>query len=251
MFCEECGSQIRQGAKFCQKCGKSVNYSKTNTSQNYIDNHADKQTDIRHSHVITSYSGKTETVGFLGFQIFCLFTLIIFGFVFMLNDNLHRSLFNNLNSSERTFIQVGIWILITVDFFTAIFKIAKAVAINSTSLFITKQGVFGKAAKETYTAVEEFTLSYDDINYVNIQSDLLTLNTNSGNYKMLINNAQNAADSIWDGKNQISSGTSNGFVGFRDNISCDTDTWCCPDCGKQNNNYVGTCGCGYSRKNRQ
>lgn len=251
MFCDECGSQIRQGAKFCQKCGKAVSSQNISLTQKQIENNKTGKQVIRSLHVIASYEGKKDTIGFLYFQIFLLIILIITGFVFMLNNDFYERLFRSLRTSEKDFIRVCIWILIAVDFFTAIIKISKAAAINSTSLFITEQGIFGKAARETYTSVEEYTINYSDINFVNVKSDLLTLNTNNGDYKLLINYTQDAANKIWEGKKQLLNNLSNNSFGNSYNTSFQTETWRCPDCGKQNNNYVGTCGCGYTRNTRR
>ena len=43
VICSECGSELKEGAQFCNKCGSKVNMNKQETNEEIIENRTDNQ----------------------------------------------------------------------------------------------------------------------------------------------------------------------------------------------------------------
>ncbi len=238
MFCDNCGKQIRSAAKFCSFCGHKVEDQPGRTE--VIEDPFNME-DVRNSRVIKSYGGGSSTDSFLIFQLVLLVALILLGIVFMTNESMNRPIFRSLSSSQEDIFRVLIWCLITIDGIIFIIKALKLGAIKSTQLCITRSGIYGKAAKENYLSVEEFTICFSELHQVSVNSGVLEILSSQGKYKLLLDGAENAADSI----REMKYGTVRGMFPNQTNVP--QNSWICPDCGKINYNYVGTCGCGHSR----
>ncbi len=252
MYCMNCGCQVPDKAKFCPKCGERLEFNPVppnNPVNNTTRQKIKPQPVFSHIEEKKKFSRSYDhkSVGFIGFQIFLLISLITFGLILVLNKDLDTILrtyaFFSGKSSELDILKLCIWTFITIDGITLIIKIIKISVICSTHVFVNENGVYGTGGKDSLLSKAEFNLSYSDITHASTQSGNLIINTTSGKYCCRIENEQDAA-MIINSTLKEDSGTEKTYYSTTDNSFYSDNMWICPSCGKRNYNYVGTCGCG-------
>ena len=251
MYCMNCGHQVPDKAKYCPKCGETLQHIPDNSDNTVqeLNNQNIKPPPVFSSYKIKEFSRSYnhKSVGFIGFQIFLLIILISFGVILMLNKDLDSILrtyaFFYGKSSELDIIKLFIWLLIIIDGITLIIKIVKISVICKTHVVVNETGVYGSGGKESLLSKSDFNLNYSDITHVSTQSGNLIIHTKSGNYCCRIENETDAMSVI---NNTLSESHEIGYIKSNNTNSnyFSSEMWICPSCGKRNYNYVGTCGCG-------
>lgn len=132
----------------------------------------------------------------------------------------------------------------------AVICFIKVPAMKKSYLSINSKGIFGIAGKSYYFSTESFTIPFDQITNLYIKGNSIYIESGGENYRVNIELAGRAESII---NNHRTSGSSDSDSRVFHNISLDSTSkeaqpnpneWKCPVCGRINQNYVGTCGCG-------
>lgn len=171
---------------------------------------------------------------------------------------------------KTIFLLLGI-----LSFILAIVVLIKVPALKKSFICITENGVYGTAGKAFYFATQSFTIPADQITNVTQKGNSIIVESGGNNYRCAINDTYGALHQItalskFNGSYKAENYEYSAFVDCPNcgeinsskNNYCyncntylhnsaeknnDTNSWTCPKCGKVNQNYVGTCGCGEAK----
>lgn len=136
----------------------------------------------------------------------------------------------------------------------------KIPALKKSNLNITENGVYGVAGKSYYFSTVSFTIPLEYITNVYAKGNSIYIESGGDNYRVAIEQAEKAAryiESLKQGDKPGEDFYNRTSAIFKDNNLNEYSTtsnkskniassneWKCPNCGRVNQNYVGTCGCG-------
>lgn len=242
MYCVNCGKLISDKGKFCPYCGERIFQPVSQTIPPHprvVEKHDPKPFSRSYSH---------KSFGFTVFQIFLLIILIVFELVLVCNKDLgdmfRFAAFLSGKTSEINIIRVLLWILIAFNVVICIFKIVLVSVVSATHLTVNETGVYGCGGLNSIYSKAEFSLDYSNITHASTQSGNLIINTTSGKYICRIDNEHDAAMII---NNTMREGNRNNSFHPSSVYRNSSEVWRCPSCGRVNQNYVGSCGCGCSK----
>ncbi|WP_294467715.1 hypothetical protein [uncultured Ruminococcus sp.] len=185
--------------------------------------------DVRRSNVKYRYNYRKSTIAT---QIFSFIILIvtsaflITSYLSPIKASIWTEKYDIARNMKPIFFLIGI-----LFFILSIVVLIKIPALKKSFLCITENGIFGIGGKAFFFATQSFTIPSDQITNVKKKGNSVVIESGGNSYQCIIQDAQGAFLRISALRN---SATKND----------DTKTWVCPKCGKINQNYVGSCGCG-------
>lgn len=209
--------------------------------------------EVRRAKVLNRYEYKKTSVvvQLVAFIIFVINDVVLF---FNYLAPMKTSIWETSKYTAEQRMKTIYLFLSIVGFFLAVLVFIKVPALKKTTLCITEKGVYGCAGKAFYFSTQSFTIPLDQITRVYAKGNSLFIESGGTNYQCIIESSFHAEmrirDLLFKGKTESSDYNAKDNQMRNDSGTIFTQVaptgnqWKCSNCGRVNDDFVGTCGCG-------
>ncbi len=238
MYCKFCGATIDDNSTYCTVCGKNL-VETVSRSQSSSNVNTQPIANIPKGIYIDGYE-YTPTVFVV--QAIAEAVLSIFAFYFFISSITEPWYSDLFDIFERDTLKIGSIIFLVLGVIGFMYSIVlynrgKGVYYNIYENRIQGRGTVA----ELSFSKSDFDLSYQEIVNVATQARVVMITGNNMTYRIIAKSSDDAIrvqSLIYGKKNNPVKRQPNTYVTQK------AKEWVCPNCGKENQSYVGTCGCG-------
>lgn len=112
MYCPNCGNNLEENAKFCQKCGTSVSIPNMSASQQSVNTAPSMQQAVYGANPTTTATSKKNNIILIALGVVVVVLVLMLISMQSKNSSLETQMYNyeNRNSVDKTIDAIGSWL---------------------------------------------------------------------------------------------------------------------------------------------